>query len=423
MLPFTDIHFVACGIAGFAATLGYSYAKRSRMSRRRPAFERERRLRAGESRSSTPSTSSDDSSIDTPDEPSPAVGVEAVALASDSFDYAPAAGEPVSLKRKASEDHDVFGPIPKKRSKTPPRGNNGEQALESLSPSPDGGVPSPTPSIEINEGPAEATNVSDVVNVEENVVVVPTISNEEATEAAPAPSTPYTPPSPEVPAPAPSHGTAQTPHSPAQSPIRGFASFAGADSPYSSMRRNSAPTPGTQRPAWASNGESSNMNAFGSVALEEGEIASSSPLGSHGDLKPALHCSTGEEHEDVKSELKGVKLFVKRGKKDFTTGMVGTVKLLVHRDTREERLLFRREPLWKVSLNVRLQPLVRCTYDRDERILRVALKEPVEGNGLSADGGHELVVYALKPGRASKDEFRDFADALLKNEHLVVPAA
>ena len=38
------------------------------------------------------------------------------------------------------------------------------------------------------------------------------------------------------------------------------------------------------------------------------------------------------------SELKGVKLFVKRGGKDFSGGMLGHVKLLAHKESREERL-------------------------------------------------------------------------------------
>lgn len=47
---------------------------------------------------------------------------------------------------------------------------------------------------------------------------------------------------------------------------------------------------------------------------------------------------TGEEDETVKAELKGVKLFVKRGAKAFTGGMPGHVKLLSHTQSPEERL-------------------------------------------------------------------------------------
>lgn len=47
---------------------------------------------------------------------------------------------------------------------------------------------------------------------------------------------------------------------------------------------------------------------------------------------------TGEEDEEVITELKGAKLFVKRGAKDFADGMFGHVKYLSHRETKEERL-------------------------------------------------------------------------------------
>ena len=47
---------------------------------------------------------------------------------------------------------------------------------------------------------------------------------------------------------------------------------------------------------------------------------------------------SGEENEEVKAELKGVKLFVKRGDKEFSTGMLGHIKLLSDNATEEERL-------------------------------------------------------------------------------------
>jgi len=125
---------------------------------------------------------------------------------------------------------------------------------------------------------------------------------------------------------------------------------------------------------------------------------------------------TGEEDETVKSELKGVKLFVKRGAKGFTGGMPGHIKLLSHTQSPEERLLFRREPLWKVSMNVRVQHAVRCTYDAEDNVLRIVLKEAVEyGDGPSATWPQELVVYALKRGRVPKKDFREFAEALVAN--------
>ncbi len=47
---------------------------------------------------------------------------------------------------------------------------------------------------------------------------------------------------------------------------------------------------------------------------------------------------TGEEDEEVKAELKGVKLFIKRGGTEFSSGMLGHVKLLSHNNTHEDRL-------------------------------------------------------------------------------------
>ena len=47
---------------------------------------------------------------------------------------------------------------------------------------------------------------------------------------------------------------------------------------------------------------------------------------------------TGEEDEDVEMELKGAKIFVKRGSHDFCEGILGNVKLLKRRDTGEERV-------------------------------------------------------------------------------------
>ena len=47
---------------------------------------------------------------------------------------------------------------------------------------------------------------------------------------------------------------------------------------------------------------------------------------------------TGEEDEDVEAELKGVKLFVKRGSKEFADGILGHIKFLSHKTTKDERI-------------------------------------------------------------------------------------
>lgn len=118
---------------------------------------------------------------------------------------------------------------------------------------------------------------------------------------------------------------------------------------------------------------------------------------------------TGEEDEDVEMEIKGAKVFIKRGDRDFCEGILGNVKLLKHKETGDQRIcklhsvcydiqslnnkavVFRREPVWKVTMSVRLRPTIRCSFDEAQGALRVTLKEPVE------DSQHEqLVIYALK---------------------------
>lgn len=133
---------------------------------------------------------------------------------------------------------------------------------------------------------------------------------------------------------------------------------------------------------------------------------------------------------------------MKRGDKSFSEGMFGHIKLLSNRTTLDERiceffsfffclvllvtlispfffrlflfLVFRREPLWKVSMNIRVQPTVRCSYVAEENVLRIVLKEIVGGTGNVASSvaataessdsrvgsgdstNQEVVVYALK---------------------------
>ncbi|KAH9926989.1 uncharacterized protein B0H18DRAFT_1118729 [Fomitopsis serialis] len=128
---------------------------------------------------------------------------------------------------------------------------------------------------------------------------------------------------------------------------------------------------------------------------------------------------TGEEDEEVRAEVKGAKIFIKRGESDFGDGIFGHVKLLSHRETADERLIFRREPVWKVSMSVRLCPAVRCTFDEKEGVLRVVLKEVEECHRASPDKRRgNIVVYALKRGKATKREFADFALSVIQRTSL-----
>jgi len=205
-----------------------------------------------------------------------------------------------------------------------------------------------------------------------------------------------------------------------------FSAFSGTTSAFASF---SATSPSKNvKPAWAFQ----ETNASGSSVLvsnqasasNEGNFASttaSPPKREHA-LEAVLSSNstveylTGEENEDVELELKGVKLYVKRGDKAFSDGVVGHVKLLSHRTTLDERLLFRREPLWKVSMNIRMSPTVRCTYEAEENIVRLVHQELVkQANAPQEDWRKEIVVYAMKPGRScSKQDFKDFATSLVE---------
>ncbi|KAF5354560.1 hypothetical protein D9758_011192 [Tetrapyrgos nigripes] len=232
------------------------------------------------------------------------------------------------------------------------------------------------------------------------------------------------------------------------SPFSAFSSGSGfgSSSPFSPFSSKSTTTTPGLRPIWSlSNGNDDGQSSTfgdddGSTPLVFGDgngsesksvvdgSASEAKNGSKGDGMGSFNHKTGEEEETVECELKGVKLFIKRGTKEYSSGMLGHVKLLSSKGQDAERLLFRREPLWKISMNARLQPTVRCSFDSEESILRVILPESSgacaeegssgSGDGVEkessssdkqsnvnssssksgADGGHEIVVYAMKVG-------------------------
>ncbi|KAI0642003.1 hypothetical protein C8Q79DRAFT_1013894 [Trametes meyenii] len=149
-------------------------------------------------------------------------------------------------------------------------------------------------------------------------------------------------------------------------------------------------------------------------SMTDGDVTAnqtaSDPLAAHSYATSTQTIVTGEEDESASTELKGAKVFIKRGDRDFCEGILGHAKLLKHRQTGAERLLFRREPVMKVSVNVRMHPLVRCSFDETQGLLRVTLKEPVEDTQLE-----HIVVYALKRGKASRAEFAEFAKAVMSS--------
>lgn len=53
-------------------------------------------------------------------------------------------------------------------------------------------------------------------------------------------------------------------------------------------------------------------------------------------------------------------------------------------------LVFRREPVWQVTMNLKVKPTVKCTFDDEETTLRIIAIEQLE------EGKHEPVIYALR---------------------------
>ncbi|KAJ7230520.1 hypothetical protein GGX14DRAFT_5039 [Mycena pura] len=202
----------------------------------------------------------------------------------------------------------------------------------------------------------------------------------------------------------------------------GFAGFAGTSAAFFTLGapRDGPSDVADKKPIWASTntslkGDSPAATTSSADPDVPALAAASSPPAATGHIH-----ATGEEDESVALMLKGLTLFVKRGDAPFSGGIAGTLKLLAHKTTAAKRLLFRREPLRQVVMNVRLQPagFMRCTFEPRESVLRVALKEfPAASPSESmpaATGEPQTVIYAFKPGRTCRRiDFHDFAEALV----------
>jgi len=409
MLPAGGFQFAVCGLASFAATVGYAYSrKRSSRSRTGSSSDEEARYKPNQDIEKSLSTCTDN----------------VRAFASNLEKPVTIVDEPVSLKRKRDDDdlhtnvgypHNLSSIYPNKRSRTPSSESEGDE----MPLTEEGYLLIASPSLPVAiEQQDHATvgtpnDIGDITASSETVhegVTGGTDDIEPPVEAStdvsdkPLPSTlsscevlhPVTKPSSRAATPPPQ--LASKP-----SPTRGFEAFATAGSAFRS--KVEGPPSITEKSIWWSNGSRESKRFENPLAAENHSKTT------------YTHC-TGEEDEDVESELKGVKLFIKRGQKDFTDGIIGNLKLLSHKTKHERRLLFRRDPLWQVSMNVRLHPLVRCTYDLEGNALRLILKEPVEqANVPPEQWTQELVVYALKAGRVPKDDFREFAKVLSANDH------
>ncbi|OCH87531.1 hypothetical protein OBBRIDRAFT_153076 [Obba rivulosa] len=224
---------------------------------------------------------------------------------------------------------------------------------------------------------------------------------------------------------------------PAVKPSSAFTAFSGTTSAFSIV---SSPSSTSLKPVWCSDLVRPGPTDVGSGKAEikpeaiavsidtSPEIAgaasvpavqSGDALASHSYAKGVQNTLTGEEQERVVTELKGAKVFIKRGDREFTDGILGHVKLLSHEISGEERILFRREPVWKVSMSVRLRPTVRCTFDRAQSTLRVTLKETEEQEGVPHEQWPQhMVIYAIKRGKATKSDFEEFARGVIASTHL-----
>ncbi|KAF9068392.1 hypothetical protein BDP27DRAFT_1403239 [Rhodocollybia butyracea] len=436
MFPVSDFNFVCCGMATFAATVGYVYAKRRRIEqpRRTEPANMESPTIHDERPDEVPIDALNESEIESPSSGSSAlqniletpVTLHPASVPSVSDESSIVAARGPLLKRKQMDDHDEnnmpleyphnLGALyPNKRCKTPPAENDMESESDHLTVKNHLNVDSALSALEeisvletqvVKEPKIERSqsHYESQPTIEKNIAVAPTSRIPSTSEYHPqqVPSTPEA-------------STAKP------KPNLGFESFA-ASFPASFSSGNGTTASGANmRPIWSSTNNFRKRHSF--IDPVDGESTTSPDreegpgfngglgLGSRRqDTHPYSHV-TGEEDEYVQCELKGVKLFVKRGSQEFSSGILGQVKYLSNRKTSNQRLLFRREPLWKISMNTRLQPSIRCTFDTQECILRLLLAESTEPK---ESGFQEVVVYALKPGRfCSKKDFQNFAESVV----------
>lgn len=436
MFPVNDFNFVVAGIATFAATVGYACTRKF-----------------------SADLSGHEASIEQLQErPSPEASSDGASTSQDENDTASVLSTQESLKRKVPDDgfdednenlgypHNLANLYPNKRSRTPSSESDNCPTKVQIVP---------------------ADSLSSVTpGTPDEDIEIPFVSQEpQPIVTTPAPEPPRTPspipeqlsPSAVSPPPTPAPIVAEPPRPIAALPKRpstpkaimsssgGFAAFAGSASPFASFNGNKPQQSSFKlsKPVWITPTAGQTLDHKNeSEVSESNSIEAFKPAKDVRSPEVSLTTSkythiTGEEAEDVELELKGVKLFVKRGEKPFSDGMFGHVKLLSNRTTLDERILFRREPLWKVSMNLRVQPTVRCSFVAEENVLRIVLKEAVAGGNigpsseeasdsqtgsgdavLNENTKQEVVVYALKPGRGCpKHDFQEFAESLVQSSH------
>ncbi|PSR73087.1 hypothetical protein PHLCEN_2v11057, partial [Hermanssonia centrifuga] len=451
MFPLYDFNVVCCALATVSAAVGYRYSRRNSQSHAswvRPSDIRSAKDlffgRDGTVDSSCGSSTvseSDSSDVSVMDCPTPSAPPADVT-------------EPGSLKRKNREydgenlDSQLMGSSlegasspPRKRCRTPSADDTvvDEPTVLDVGTTGSDSVASP-----FNYSACET---NEVLSQPDSMGQTPTA---QAVVASPEPAS-LTP----VHSSMPSAFTI-----PVCKPSSAFAAFIGVSTGF---RTSETSTSGLSNPAWRSG---STITPVHDTPLEDTLQVSSGKTGSEptqpteapataravtGVVPDPLAASehtgsthivvTGEEDEEVKAELKGVKLFIKRGGKEFSSGMLGHVKLLSHNNTHEDRLVFRRELVLKVAMSATIRPAVRCTFDEEQGILRVALKETVKRED-AVDPGvcQQVVVYALKVGslsysirllrfspmpvqrgKSSREDFANFAKAVMGSPQLTAP--
>ncbi|KAI0794231.1 hypothetical protein C8Q74DRAFT_1247520 [Fomes fomentarius] len=435
MFPLNDFNFVACALATFSAAVGYNVSRRRGRQQQQQStgrlgflkFHRRNSTASARSSSIAPTESECDGT-----EP-PASTYDTLVYTAD-IDESMQLSDEVedgSLKRKRSPTPEVAvsDTPPSKRRRTPPAARDQKHEIEEsqvVGEVEDNTPPLATCNDNLRQGRDDQLSVpvppdSDILDLkaEQQIVSVSTADEPTLKSFSVNPTT-----SP-VGVTGHSVGDAAHPSSPmaplsawhstntiiAAKPSSAFQAFSGKPSAFA----NSSSSVASQKtPIWSTStptyGNSSGM--FGETPTLAFSDADLSPLAASTRSASAQKVATvtGEEDEDVANELKGAKVFIKRGERDFCEGILGNVRLLKHKDTGAERILFRREPVWKVTMSVRLRPTVLCSFDEAQGALRVTLKEPVEDTQQE-----RLVIYALRRGKASRAEFAEFARAVVES--------
>ncbi|KAI8996491.1 hypothetical protein BD414DRAFT_478204 [Trametes punicea] len=419
MLPLADFNFIACALATVSAAVGYRVSRGRTRSANGPSTQAERLARESRfgflkyyRRNSTTNTRSASVAVTESEGTDASVSECSTPQAAEQVNCLDESGEDcLKRKRSLSMDSNVASSKPpSKRYKTPEPKHTPVTVEEILA--------SRTP-LNATQAPTDTANGRD-----EPAAGPSEFAAEPATEKCPGrnpihqfePSSSTTPASPPVPqVPSWLAASAIVPVKPSTA----FSAFSGTASAFASV----SCTTSQPRSVWS---------ASSSDATATARATASDPLAAMSYSTSTQTIVTGEEDESVLSEVKGAKVFIKRGGRDFCEGILGNVKLLRHKDTGHERILFRREPVMKVSMNVRLGRLVRCSFDEAQGVLRVALKEPVEESQQE-----QIVVYAMKVrlsrdvleqidpnwlhcqrGKAVEGDFTDFAESVMAASRL-----